>query len=83
MREAGASEASAISAAEAIEKGRQATKDDVHKLELTLKAEMHKSESSLKAEMQRMRTQLIIIKWMLGLVIVAAVVPLIRAILGI
>ena len=48
LREAGTSEERAISDSEAIEKGRQATKDDIHKLELTLKEDNKKLELKLK-----------------------------------
>ena len=89
LREAGTSEERAISASEAIEKGRQATKDDIHKLELKLRdveikleKQIQSTREELKSDMQKMRTQIILVKWMSAVVIAATVIPFLRDIFG-
>ena len=55
-----------------------ATKSDIGRLEASTKADIGRLEAGTKADIARVEKELVVIKWMLGLVIVAVVIPLVR-----
>ncbi len=64
FREAGVTEEKARAAAEAVHAEQLATKADI---------------VAVRADIARPEKELLVIKWMLGLVIVAVIIPVIRA----
>jgi hypothetical protein len=71
FRSVGVSEDKARAAAEARSEEQLATKADISRL-----------EQVLKADINRLEKELLVIKWMTGLVIAAVVIPLIRQFLS-
>ncbi len=67
FRSAGVPEDKARAAAEALSEDQLATKADIAKL-----------EQVTRGEISRLEKEIVVIKWMLGLVIVAVVIPLIK-----
>jgi hypothetical protein len=49
--------------------------------ELVTKRDLERLEASMKLEMQRLSGDMTLVKWMLGIVIAAEVIPLARALL--
>lgn len=70
FRKAGVPEEDARLAAEALSAENLATKEDIRKLDL-----------AIKKDIQKLDKELLIIKWMLGLVIVIQVIPLLKTVL--
>jgi hypothetical protein len=58
------------------------TTSEIAKLEKTTTSEIAKLEASTRADSARVERELLVVKWMLGLVIVSVVVPLIRPFFG-
>ena len=59
-----------------------ATRADINKLQLETTSEFARLEAGGRADSTRLERELVVIKWMLGLVIVAIVVPLVRPFFG-
>ena len=78
FRSVGVAEDKERAAAEALSEEQLATKSDISKLEQVLKGDITKLEQVLKGDITRLEKELLVIKWMIGLVIVAVVIPLIR-----
>ena len=89
FRSAGVPEDKARAAAEALSADQLATKADIAKLERVTTSEIAKLERITTGELAKLELattgqiakvekEIVVIKWMLGLVIVAVVVPLIR-----
>jgi len=79
----------ARAAAEALSADQLATKSDIARLEQVTKAEIARLEQTTTAEITKferattgqiakLEKEIVVIKWMLGLVIVAVVIPLLK-----
>lgn len=60
-------------------KSEQALRAEIAKSEQALRIEMTKMDQALRADISRLEKEILVIKWMLGLVIVAVVIPLIKS----
>jgi hypothetical protein len=76
FRSVGIADDKARSAAEALSADQLATKVDITRMGETLRSETARLGETLRGDIAKLDKQLAVIKWMLGLIIVAAVVPL-------
>ena len=79
FRTAGVSEQEARKAAEALSAENLATKNDVAEV----KQEIIEVKEELTGEISGIKREMAVVKWMLGIVIIAVVLPLLKPITGI
>jgi hypothetical protein len=78
FRSVGVPEDKARAAAEALSEDQIATKSDITRLERVTTGEIAKIRQETAADIAKLEKEIVVIKWMLGLVIVAVVIPLVK-----
>ena len=83
FRTAGVPEQEARKAAEALSAENLATKNDVAEVKQALSSDIAEVRQELTNEISEVKHEVAVVKWMLGIVIIAVVLPLLKPIAGI